>query len=124
MRTATPVSFAGLLRTAATEPGTINQLLALGQCLARRIQPGPLATFQGWKDKARRQPERHQSGVILPARFCAGVACECVNFQFPNPNSQSCWPAVRRISWELGVGGWELTRAAGATRDPGAYQRQ
>ena len=55
---ATPATFAELLRTAVTEPGTIstaysafhnyslgNQLLALGQCLARGIQPGPLATF-------------------------------------------------------------------------------
>jgi antirestriction protein ArdC len=63
---ATPASFAELLRTAVIEPGTIssaytafhnyslgNQLLALGQCLGRGIQPGPLATFQGWKDKAR-----------------------------------------------------------------------
>jgi antirestriction protein ArdC len=63
---ATPATFEALLRTAVTEPGTIstaysafhnyslgNQLLALGQCLAKGIQPGPLATFQGWKDKAR-----------------------------------------------------------------------
>jgi antirestriction protein ArdC len=63
---ATPASFADLLRTAVTEPGTIstaysafhnyslgNQLLALGQCLARSIAPGPLATFQGWKGKER-----------------------------------------------------------------------
>jgi len=63
---ATPASFAELLRTAVSEPGTIstaysafhnyslgNQLLALAQCLARGIPPGPLATFQGWKDKAR-----------------------------------------------------------------------
>ena len=54
---ATPATFAALLRTAVTEPGTIstaysafhnyslgNQLLALGQCLARGLQPGPLAT--------------------------------------------------------------------------------
>jgi antirestriction protein ArdC len=58
-------SFEALLHSAVTEPGTIstaysafhnyslgNQLLALGQCLARGIAPGPLATFQGWKDKA------------------------------------------------------------------------
>ena len=63
---AIPATFEQLLRTAVTESGTIstaysafhnyslgNQLLALGQCLARGIQPGPLATFQGWRDKAR-----------------------------------------------------------------------
>ena len=63
---ATPASFVDLLRTAVTEPGTIstaysafhnyslgNQLLALGQCLARGIQPGPLATFPRWKELGR-----------------------------------------------------------------------
>jgi hypothetical protein len=66
MGTAISASFADLLRTAVREPGTIstaysafhnyslgNQLLALGQCLARHIAPGPLATFQGWKFKSR-----------------------------------------------------------------------
>jgi antirestriction protein ArdC len=63
---ATTTTFAELLRTAVTEPGTIstaysafhnyslgNQLLALGQCLARGIQPGPLATFPRWKELGR-----------------------------------------------------------------------
>jgi antirestriction protein ArdC len=60
------VSFADLLASAVTEPGTIsaayrqfhtysigNQLLAWSQCLERGITPGPLATFMGWKDKGR-----------------------------------------------------------------------
>src|SRR5262249_42874835 len=59
-------SFADLLRSAVTEPGTIsaayrqfhtysigNQLLAWSQCVDRRIPPGPIATFMGWKDKGR-----------------------------------------------------------------------
>jgi antirestriction protein ArdC len=59
-------SFADLLASAVTEPGIIssayrqfhnysigNQLLAWSQCLARGIQPGPIATFMGWKDKGR-----------------------------------------------------------------------
>ena len=59
-------SFAELLQTAVMQPGTIstaytqfhnyslgNQLLALGQCLARGITPGPLATFPKWKDLGR-----------------------------------------------------------------------
>ena len=63
---ATPATFAELLRTAVTEPGTIstaysafhnyslgNQLLALGQCWHVSIQPGPLATFQRWKELGR-----------------------------------------------------------------------
>ena len=54
--------FAELLQKAVTEPGIIsqayrqfhqysigNQLLALGQCVDRGIQPGPINTFPGWK---------------------------------------------------------------------------
>ena len=59
-------AFADLLNRALTEPGIVskaysafhgysigNQLLALIQCQARGIQPGPLATFVGWKEKGR-----------------------------------------------------------------------
>jgi antirestriction protein ArdC len=59
-------SFVDLLESAVTEPGILssayrqfhnyslgNQLLAWAQCLQRGIQPGPIATFMGWKDKGR-----------------------------------------------------------------------
>jgi antirestriction protein ArdC len=59
-------SFADLLRSAVTEPGTVsaayrqfhnysigNQLLAWSQCLGRGIQPGPMATFPRWKELGR-----------------------------------------------------------------------
>jgi antirestriction protein ArdC len=59
-------SFADLLRSAVTEPGILsaayqqfhvysigNQLLAWSQCLARGIQPGPMATFPKWKELGR-----------------------------------------------------------------------
>ena len=55
-------TFADLLQTAVTEPGTIsrayqqfhsyslgNQLLAMSQCAEREIRPGPINTFPGWK---------------------------------------------------------------------------
>lgn len=58
--------WADLLRKAVNEPGVIstaycrfhsyslgNQLLALAQCEARGIEPGPLATFPRWKDLGR-----------------------------------------------------------------------
>jgi hypothetical protein len=58
--TASAASFADLLGSANTDPGIIsaayrqfhtysigNQLLAWGQCMARDIQPGPIATFMG-----------------------------------------------------------------------------
>ena len=64
--TAPVASFADLLCSAVTDPGIIstayrqfhnysigNQLLAWSQCLERQIQPGPIATFVGWKDKGR-----------------------------------------------------------------------
>src|SRR5262245_36175956 len=60
------LAFSDLLNRAVTDPGIIskaysafhaysvgNQLLAFVQCQARGIQPGPLATFLGWKDKGR-----------------------------------------------------------------------
>lgn len=59
-------SFADLLQSAVTEPGIVsaayrqfhnysigNQLLAWSQCLARGIQPGPMATFPRWKELGR-----------------------------------------------------------------------
>jgi antirestriction protein ArdC len=63
---ATSAAFAELLDRAVNEPGIVldayrqfhtysigNQLLAWSQCMAREIQPGPIATFAGWKDKGR-----------------------------------------------------------------------
>ena len=62
MSTPTTATFADLLKTAVTEPGTIsqayrqfhsyslgNQLLALSQCHDREIPPGPINTFPGWR---------------------------------------------------------------------------
>src|SRR5689334_8720779 len=66
MATQAPATFATLLESAVNEPGTIssayrafhnysigNQLLALSQCMARGIQPGPIATFSRWKELGR-----------------------------------------------------------------------
>jgi antirestriction protein ArdC len=60
------VSWQNILRDAITRPGTIheaysrfhnysigNQLLALFQCSARGLQPGPIATFMRWKELGR-----------------------------------------------------------------------
>jgi hypothetical protein len=60
------VSFADLLRSAVSDPGVLsaayrqfhnyslgNQLLAWSQCIDRNIQPGPIASFMGWKEKGR-----------------------------------------------------------------------
>src|ERR1043166_3792080 len=75
---------AQLLESAVTEPGIIssayrqfhtysigNQLLAWGQCLARGIQPGPIATFMGWKDKGR-HVKKGEKAITL----CMPVTCK------------------------------------------------
>ena len=62
MTTPSRAVFADLLQKAVTDPGTIsqayrqfhayslgNQLLALGQCLDRGIDPGAMATYPRWK---------------------------------------------------------------------------
>ncbi len=64
--TTQPASFAALLDSALTNPGTIsaaytafhnysfgNQLLAMAQCMAREIPLGPIATFPKWKELGR-----------------------------------------------------------------------
>jgi len=64
--TASAHAFADLLRSAVSDPGIVsaayrrfhnysigNQLLAWTQCIQRGIQPGPIATFQRWKELGR-----------------------------------------------------------------------
>jgi hypothetical protein len=71
------ISFADLLRSAVTEPGIVssayrqfhnyslgNQLFALGQCLDRGIQPGPLATYQRWRELGR-QVRKGERAITL-----------------------------------------------------------
>ena len=66
MAASAPATFANLLESAVTEPGIVssayrqfhsysvgNMLLAWSQCMARAIQPGPIATFQRWKELGR-----------------------------------------------------------------------
>ena len=77
MATLAPAAFADLLQRAVTEPGIIskaytafhgysigNQLLALVQCAERGIDPGPISTFQGWKDQGR-WVRRGERAVVL-----------------------------------------------------------
>jgi antirestriction protein ArdC len=77
-------SFAQLLQSAVTEPGTIsraysafhgysigNQLLAMFQCEARGIPIGPIATFMGWKEKG-----RHVRKGEKAIQLCMPVTCK------------------------------------------------
>lgn len=60
------INFQEALKLAVKEPGQLmkaysafhnysigNQLLAMSQCISRRIEIGPLASFNGWKEKGR-----------------------------------------------------------------------
>jgi N-terminal domain of anti-restriction factor ArdC/IrrE N-terminal-like domain len=62
----TPAQWSRLLVEAVTQPGLLlaaysafhnysigNQVLALVQCQQRNLAPGPIATFQAWKEKRR-----------------------------------------------------------------------
>jgi antirestriction protein ArdC len=66
MAASAPATFATLLQNAVNEPGILsaayrnfhnysigNQLLAWAQCMERGLKPGPLATFQRWKELGR-----------------------------------------------------------------------
>jgi antirestriction protein ArdC len=73
-----------LLSTAISEPGVIhnaysrfhnysigNQLLALFQCSARGIQPGPIATFPRWKELGR-YVRKGEKAITL----CMPITCK------------------------------------------------
>jgi antirestriction protein ArdC len=75
--TVSAYSFADVLRSAVEEPGIIsaaysqfhsyslgNQLLAWSQCVQRGIQPGPIATYQRWKELGR-QVRRGEKAITL-----------------------------------------------------------
>ena len=75
--TTNPASFAELLDRAVNEPGSVsaaysafhpfslgNQLLAWGQCVAREIQPGPLATFPKWRALGR-HVRKGEKAIVL-----------------------------------------------------------
>jgi len=77
MSTKDTPAFADLLRRAVEEPGIIssaysqfhnysfgNQLLAWVQCLSREITPGPIATYQRWKELGR-QVRRGEKALML-----------------------------------------------------------
>jgi hypothetical protein len=83
MTTPAPLAFTDLLARALSEPGRIheaysafhhysagNQLLALFECHARGIEPGPLATFPGWKAKGR-YVQKGQKAITL----CMPITC-------------------------------------------------
>lgn len=78
------VKWAELLQRAISEPGVIesaytrfhnysvgNQILALIQCRAREIEPGPIGTFLHWKDCGR-YVRKGEKALIL----CMPITCK------------------------------------------------
>ena len=102
-------SFAELLQSAVTEPGSIsaaysqfhtysigNQLLAWSQCLQRGIQPGPMATFPRWKELGRyvRKGEKAITlcqPVTIRRTSETGTMCRC-----PGTTRSRCAGSARR----------------------------
>jgi len=77
MPCASPASFSALLERAVNEPGVLsdayrafhnyslgNQLLAWSQCVQRRLQLGPMATFQRWRELGR-HVRRGEKAIVL-----------------------------------------------------------
>src|SRR5919108_5309519 len=129
------LEFAALLDRAVSEPGLIsrayfafhgysigNQLLALVQCLERGIEPGPIATFMGWKDKGR-YVRRGEKAIVL----CMPVTCKrrpaADDVEDPDQQPATFTRFVYRPNWFVlsqtegasaeapAADGWEATRA-------------
>jgi len=104
-----PAAFADLLARAVTEPGVIsdayaafhgyslgNQILALVQCHERRITPGPIATFMGWKEKGR-HVRKGQKALTL----CMPVTCRRKDTESTEtePESETFTRFIYRPHW-------------------------
>lgn len=105
--TTTPASFADLLREAIEQPGTINrayfafhgysisnQLLAMLQCSARGIQPGPIATFPRWKAR-----ERFVRKGEKALTLCMPITCKRrpLDTDAPEPDAENAGSFTRFI---------------------------
>ncbi len=95
MSAPTAPTFAELLAAAVSEPGKIhdaynsfhgysigNQMLALMECHAREIQPGPLATFPGWIARGR-HVRKGQKAITL----CMPITCKARKTDAPAPDA-------------------------------------
>lgn len=116
--------FAALLEKAVTEPGTIsaayfafhgyslgNQLLAMFQCEARGIQLGPIASFNGWKERG-----RHVRKGEKAIELCMPVTCKRAVEQTDHdgrtePDQATFTRFIYRRNWFV------LSQTEGATYD-------
>jgi antirestriction protein ArdC len=100
-------TWAALLERAVNEPGTIssayqqfhhfslgNQLLCLTQCLARQIQPGPIATFPKWQS-LNRHVKRGEKAITL----CQPVTIKKRSEAMPEQEEETIVRFVYRNAW-------------------------
>lgn len=104
--------FSDLLARAISEPGLIsrayfafhtfslgNQILALSQCDARGIQPGPLSTFVGWKDKGRFVRKGEKALTLCMPVTCKRKADEATTENASEAEPQTFTRFVFRPNW-------------------------
>src|SRR5262245_40260795 len=95
--TRSTVGFAALLDQAVREPGCVsiayrqfhsyslgNQLLALSQCLARHLEPGPLATYARWRALGR-QVRKGEKALVLWLPITVRQADRPLDTRAPTP---------------------------------------
>lgn len=109
--TASP-SFTTLLERAVSEPGLLsraytafygyslgNQLLALVQCAGRGIEPGPIATFMGWKEKGRSVRKGEKAIVLCMPVTCMRRVTDPVDSEDGTTSTQTFTRFVYRPHW-------------------------
>lgn len=131
--------FSDLLRRAVEEPGVLseayrafydysigNQLLALFQCHAREIPPGPLATFKRWQDRGRHVKRGEKALTLcMPVTMKARTATGEAEQQGELPLERTFTRFVYRARWfvlaqtdgtpyEVPVPEWDAQRALAA----------
>jgi hypothetical protein len=107
MTAPTPQAFAELLEKALTDPGLIsraysafhgysigNQLLAFGQCAERGIEPGPIATFPGWKAKGRHVKKGEKALTLCMPVTCKRRESDAPDDDDPTPPAGAAKPAT------------------------------
>ena len=119
--------WAELLVKAVTTPGVVstaynrfwsysvgNQILALFQCLQRRIEPGPIHTFVGWRDLGR-FVKKGEKALTL----CMPVTVKCGHDQ---PTADADDAVKEPLTSDGGGGGAGDTKASSASRTYFVYR--
>jgi hypothetical protein len=104
--------FTTLLARAVSEPGVIsqaysafygyslgNQLLALFECAARGITPGPLATFMGWKAKGRSVRKGAKAITLCMPVTCKRPVTDDERAEHPDAKAASFTRFVYKPHW-------------------------